>query len=264
MKVVTYQLLLAAALLAGVAIGYCTAGKDSGPAAAAKTEAVAGKPVEDVGEAASLRALRRRIAELEKALAERAGKAETAISNAVAEALRNAPPEPGRPRLSPREWAENLRKTDPGRYAKMTNRVARWRQRRAEQTRNTLDFLASIDTSHMSAGARQTHDALQDLLARREELEARMHQEELSDEERDALRREMGETQRELRRLNDEERRNLIDETAKSLGFEGEDAQAISSTIQEVVRATEAWGGDRHPGPPPGGPGGPGGPAGGR
>lgn len=264
MKVVGHQLLLAAALLTGVAIGYFTAGQDPVPAAA-KAAAAADKPLADVGEAASLRALRRRIAELEKALAERSGATETAISNAVDAALKNAPTEPGWPRGNPREWAENLRKTDPGRYARMTNRVARWRQRRAEQTRSTLDFLASIDTARMSASARRTHDALQDLLARREELEERMHQADLSDEERDALRKEMGEANRELRRLNGEERRNLVEEMAKSLGFEGEDAQAVSATIEEIVRATEAWGGGRHPGPPPEGPGGgPGGPAGGR
>ena len=78
MKVVGHQLLLAAALLTGVAIGYFTAGQDPVPAAA-KAAAAADKPLADVGEAASLRALRRRIAELEKALAERSGATETAI-----------------------------------------------------------------------------------------------------------------------------------------------------------------------------------------
>lgn len=257
MKSIPYQLLLAVALLTGVAIGYFASGNGGDDtASAAPAEAITKKPVADEGEAASLKALRKRIAELEKALAERGGASETAISNAVAEALKNAPPGP---RGNPREWLENVRKTDPARYAQMTNRFAQGWLRRAERTRNTLDFLSSIDTSRMSAGARKTHDALQELIARRTEIEERLHQEGLAEDERDALMKELRDTQREFRRLNGEERQNLIEETAKSLGFEGEDVQTISATIQEVIQATDARG-DRHPGPPPpGGPGGPGG-----
>ena len=253
------QMFIAAALLVGVAIGYFAGGDGKSPAAVPEEETPAvKKTVSDKGEEATVKALRHRVAELEKLLAESGEKSETAISNAVAEAVKNRPPEP--PRGNWRERMEEMRKNDPARYAQMTNRFANWRRTRAEQARNKMEFLSSVDTSHMSAGARKTHDALQELIARREALEAQMQQPDLSDEERGKIMHELWSTHGELQRLSGEERKNLIDETAHSLGFEGDDAKEISATLQEVIRATDSgFGGFHrggHRGPPPGGPGG--------
>ena len=251
---IKHQMFIAVALLAGVAIGYFV--KDE-PIAAEEpaAEATAKKPVVNKGDGASVKALRHRIAELEKLLAERDGKSEVAISNAVAEAMKNRPPEP--PRQNWRERMEEMKKNDPAGYAQMTNRFANWRRSRAEQARNKIDFLSSIDTSHMSAAARKTHDALQELIARREEIEAQLQNQDLSEEDRGKLMGELHSTHHEMMRLNGEERRNLIDEAANNMGFEGEDAKEVSATIQEVIQATDnGWGGHRgvHRGPPPGGP----------
>ena len=253
---IKHQMFIAAALLAGVAIGYFV--KDEPiPIEEPKTEAAAKKPVADKGDEASVKALRRRVSELEKALAEKDGRSEVAISNAVAEAMKARPPEP--PRQNWRERMEEMKKNDPERYAQMTNRFANWRRSRAEQARNKIDFLSSIDTSHMSAGAKKTHDALQELIARREEIEARLQDPNLSDEERGKLMGELHSSHRELMRLNGEERRNLIDEAARNMGFDGEDAKEVSATIREVIEATDSgWGGPHHGGHH-GGPRGPGG-----
>ena len=252
------QMFIAAALLAGVAIGYFTKPSDSQQVAAAEVRA-AKKAVTNVGDEASVKALRHRVAELEKMLAEKDGKSEIAISNAVAEAVKNRPPEP--PRGNWRERMEEMKKNDPARYTQMTNRFAQWRRSQAERARNKIDFLSSIDTSHMSKGAKETHAALQELIARREELEQRLHQPDLTDDERGKLMRELWSSHHELQRLSGEERRNLIDEAARNMGFEGEDAKEVSATIREVIEATDSgWGGGRHHGghrgPPPGGQGG--------
>ena len=253
---IKHQMFIAAALFAGVAIGYFV--KDEPiPAEAPKVEEKTKRPVADKGEEATVKALRHRIAELERLLAEKDGKSEIAISNAVAEAVKMRPPEP--PRGNWRERMEEMKKNEPERYTQMTNRFAQWRRDRAAQARDKIDFLSSIDTSRMSAGAKKTHNALQDLIARREELEQQLHQEDLSDEERGRLMRELGDSHRELMRLNGEERKNLFDETAKGLGFTGADAKEFTATIQEVIEATDSgWGGRRHGGGPrgPGGPGG--------
>ena len=249
---IKHQLFIAVALLAGVAIGYFV--KDAPVVAEepAKAEEHVKKPAADKGESASVKALRHRIAELEKQLAERDGMSEIAISNAVAEAVRARPPEP--PRGNWREQMEEMKKNDPERYTQMTNRFARLRRSRSEQARDKIDFLSSIDTSHMSAGAKKTHNALQNLIAKREEIEQQLQSPDLSDEERGKLMDELHSTHGELMRLNGEERRNLFEETARSLGFSGEDAKEVSATIQEVIRATDGgWGGHR------GGRGGPGG-----
>ena len=256
MRVLKYQMFIAVALLVGVAIGYCVKEEPSAGEKPAKAEKAAKKPVADRGEEASVKALRRRVAELEKLLAEKGETSEVAISNAVAEAVRSRPPEP--PRMNWRERMEEMKKNEPERYAEMTNRFARWRRDRAEQAREKIDFLSSIDTSRMSAGAKRTHNALQDLIAKREEIEQQLQAPDLSDDERGKLMRELGNSHRELMRLNGEERRNLIDETAKGLGFVGEDAKEVSATIQEIIEATDSgWGGRRRGGPR--GPGGPGG-----
>ena len=247
---IKHQMFIAAALLAGVAIGYFVK-DESIPAEEPKAEEKAKKPVADKGDEASVKALRRRIAELEKLIAEKDGASEIAISNAVAEAAKVRPPEP--PRQNWRERMEEMKKNDPERYTQMTNRFAQWRRDRAAQAQDRMEFLSSIDTSRMSAGAKKTHNALQDLIARREELEQQLHQEDLSDEERGRLMRELGESHRELVRLNGEERKNLFDETAKGLGFTGADAKEFTATIQEVIEATDSgWGGRHHRGGPGG------------
>lgn len=243
---IKHQMFIAAALFAGVAIGYFV--KDEPiPAEAPKVEEKAKKPVADKGDEASVKALRHRITELEKLLAEKDGKSEIAISNAVAEAVKARPPVP--PPQNWRERMEEMRKNNPEEYARRTNWWAQVRRSRAERARNKIDFLSSIDTSRMSAGARKTHDALQELLARREEVEAQLQAPNLSDEERDKLMGELHSSRHELMRLNGEERRNLIDETARNMGFEGEDAKEISATIREVIEVTDSgWGGPHHGG----------------
>ena len=247
---IKHQMFIAAALLAGVAIGYFV--KDEPiPAEEPKAEEKAKKPVADKGDEATVKALRHRIAELERALAAKDEDSEIAISNAVAEAAKVRPPEP--PRGNWRERMEEMKKNEPERYAQMTNRFAQWRRDRAAQARDKIDFLSSIDTSRMSTGAKKTHNALQDLIARREDLEQQLHQEDLSDEERGKLMRELGDSHRELVRLNGEERKNLFDETAKGLGFTGTDAKEFTATIQEVIEATDSgWGGRHHRGGPGG------------
>ena len=254
---IKHQMFIAAALLAGVAIGYFV--KDEPiPAEEPKAEEKAKKSVADKGDEASVKALRRRIAELEKLLAEKDDKSEIAISNAVAEAMKARPPAP--PQQNWRERMEEMKKNDPERYTQMTNRFANWRRSRAAQARNKIDFLSSIDTSHMSAGAQKTHNALQELIARREGIEQQLQSPDLTDEERGKLMGELHSTHHELMRLNGEERNNLFEETARNLGFEGEDAKDISATIREIIETTDSgWGGHhRHVGGPrgPGGPGG--------
>lgn len=233
-------------LMVGTCVGFCmgvTRSGGDGEPKQAENAVHERRPPADKGEAASVKALRSRIAELERRLAAAAEGA--AATNEVAAAVRD---EPGPGRGGPRDWMENLRKNDPESYVQTTNRIAQFRLRRLERQQRNLDFLASVDTSRMSASAKKTHAALQDAIARREEIEERLHQEGLSDE----IMEEMMAADRELRSLRAAERKNLFLATANSLGFEGEDAKEIVNTLKEVVDSTEnSW---RTMGPPPGGP----------
>ena len=240
---VRHQLFIAMALIAGVAVGYFLRG--DGRNADAPQNERAGEPVRrgriaDDGEKASVRSLRRRVAELERRLAAKG----LDVSNVVAE-VRKIVPEDGE-RRNPQAWLENLRKSDPQRFAQMTNRFARWRRHRSERARSTIDFLSSIDTSQMSEGAQKTHEELQRVIARRQELEESLHREGLTDDERRNVFQELRETHHQLMRLNGEERGNLIAETARNLGFEGDDVKEIADTIQEVIRVTDGGFGPPH------------------
>ena len=239
-------------LLVGTCVGYCLGFSGSGgdgeskPAEKAKAEK---RPPSDVGESASVKALRARIAQLEQQLAAaRTARQPEAQTNAVA-VTAPQPGGPGQMRFNPREWLESVKKNDPARFVQMTNRFAQFRRRRLERQQRNLDFLSSVDTSNMSAAAKKTHASLQAAIERRAELEEKMHQEGISDEERGAVMEQLRASEHELRKLRSEERRNLFKATAATLGFEGDDAKEIVSTIEEVIDATE--GSHRHMGPPP-------------
>lgn len=246
------QMFIAGALFAGVAIGYFAGGHGTAPADADESSYVAKKSVADRGASASVQALRRRVAELERLLSEKADAAEESVPSEVAVGSE------ARPR-SPQEWLENLKTNNPARYVQMTNRWVQWRQRQMEQAQSRLEFLSSIDVSRLGAKAQGTHHALMDLIVRREEIVEQLHREDMAESDRHRLMDEMRSTDRELRKLNKQERNNLISMAARNSGVKGKMAQELTATIQDVIEATDVgFGGPHggHHGPPPGGPGG--------
>lgn len=121
-----------------------------------------------------------------------------------------------------------------------------------------MEFLTSVDTSRMSSAAKGVHASLQRYATEREEIERQLQDENLTDEERHALFERMHEANRQVMALNGVERQNLIEETAKNLGFEGDDVKDIAATMQEIIRATDngfgPHGGHGRHGRGPGGP----------
>lgn len=228
-------------LLVGAALGYCL-GPASSPAPAPEPEKKAEpeqvKQPECRGERAD-RALRARIKELEGMLAKQGVEVEKMKEE---ETERRE-----RPRFDPRAEMERLKTEDPARYAQITNGMAQFRQRRLERAQSKIDFLSSVDTSKMSPGARKTHEDLQDMIARREEIESKMHGiMDMSEDDRRALFGEMRETDERIRELNRLERENLLVQTAETLGFVGEDAKEIAETVKGIYEATDSgwnWGG---------------------
>lgn len=252
---VKHQLIIAAALIAGVAIGYFVAPQTPAPKVEVEEdlEFAADAPIAVGDHADVIEALRARINELESALL-------TIPTNEIAVVSDDRSPRRERRGFgNPGEWLETMKKENPAEYAQMTNRFAQWRQSRVRQQQSKLDFFGSIDTSNMSASARENHEKLQDLIVKREELESEMSSPELSWEERGKLFQEMRAIDEELRAANELERKALLEETAAALGLKGEDAEALAETVREIYQNTESgWG--RLPG---GGPGGARGPRGG-
>ena len=108
---------------------------------------------------------------------------------------------------------ERMKKETPERYAQMTNGMAQFRRQRLDRAQTKIDFLSSIDTSRMGKEALETHQKLQDLIAQREELEAKINPEAIAsatDEERREFFETMRDTDRQIRELNRAERENLL------------------------------------------------------
>lgn len=240
----TQAIVVALALIVGAAAGYMVnpANGESSPKPSVKTPKA--KAIADDGGKATVKALRARIAELESELAAKAEKAAEPPAQKIGEEGR---PEPGR--FNMQEMRDRMAKEHPEQFAQFTNHVARMRQDRLNRAQSKLDFLSSVDTSRMSPAARKTHERLMDLIAKREELEQKMHAahsaaEMPSAEESGAMFQEMHGVNQEIRELNRQERDNLLTETAKNLGFSSDDAGEITGTIKEIYEATDnGWGG---------------------
>lgn len=261
MKFLT-PLMIAAALFVGVAIGFIfNPGSETAPEA--PKAPVTEKKIRNEGESAQVKALRAQIAALEKRLAERVEEQKT--EPAPAENARTNTPPPWAGNFNPAEWRERMKREDPKRYAEITNHMARMRARNLERAQNKIDFFSSIDVSSMTPEARKTHTELQDLIAKREELDQRAHEamennENVSFEDGMTFFEQRHEMDRKINDLSRQERKNLFNETARNLGLEGEDAAAFTDTIQEIIRATDnGWGGRGGRGPGGRGPGGRGG-----
>jgi len=252
------QLFIAAALFVGVAIGYVMKPDRTEAETDGDTGHVAAAAIDDKGAAASVRALRARIAELEKLLAvreaEKSAEQPTQEQPVAAAGERRGPPS----MKEMRERMERMEKEDPERFAQMTNRMTRWRQRRVERANAKLDFLSSVDTSSMTDEQKKSHEEYQRLIERREQLEEKMHNPEMTDEDRDDIFRDMRETDHALRHAARAERETLMGQMAQALGLSGDDAASVSETLDDIIRSTEQGRGFGPP-PPDGGHGAPGG-----
>lgn len=242
------------ALCVGAALGYMLP-KSAVPSTTHEEEDYLPKGmIENLGESATIDALRERIKSLELALEMQAAPSEE--EKPREERVRTGRRDRGeRGNFNPREMLENLKKEDPERYAQMTNNMERWRVRREAERTSRLDFLKSIDTSTMSAGTRSTHQKLLANTDKIAELEAMLRDENTTDEERRELFGQIRELYDNQRQLNQAERDNLIEQISMEVGMSAEDAAEFGATINEILQATEVGGGR--------GPGGPGGPRGG-
>ena len=234
MKFLT-AMMLGMALIVGVAIGYMF--NPSVDEQMAIQKPVGESAIRDEGDAASINALRARVADLEAKLAEK----ETEKTASVDDRQGNRSQQV---MTSPREWRERLRRDNPHGYIAMTNGIARWRRERLERAQKRVDFLSSLDVSQMTPPARKTHEELQEMIVKREELEQRMRQMDDSDgildEDRRALWQEIRQTDERIRELNSSERENLMLETVKNLGFNGGDAMEVVETFQEIIENTDS------------------------
>jgi len=175
-------------------------------------------------------ALRKRVADLEQALAERA--------QAVQQPPKEEPVREERPRRQ--GWAERmeqLKKENPERYAEMQKRREEFRQNMEQREQDRANFLTAVDEKNMTAAQRENHEKLLATTARIDELRAQMDQTE-NGEARDKLRQEMGETMASLGDLYGAERRYLLEEAGRAVGYQGSQASDFADQMQGIIDNT--------------------------
>lgn len=250
------------ALICGVLLGYLIHPTASEPESE-NAVSVAARPSRKGTDDATVSRLRARIKELERQLSAKSDqtadteeetpvKAEERSQNPF---LRNGPPRmPTAAEM--RANMDELREKDPERYAQMTNRFARWQEHRLQRTNERLDILASVDTSRLTEKERQTHEALQDAIVKREELRQMLNpqNEEVTEEQRKKTFEELHKLEQQMQQLETRERNTLLTKTARSFGLSSANAKEMTESIKAIYQATGGEG-HRH-----GGPGGPGGP----
>lgn len=236
------QLFIAFALLAGACIGFCLAPREeknikNNPQVQEETS-VKTSSIVDKGEQASVSALRSRIKSLEKELAKEREKNALKGTNseeAVASTTENHLPNVSR--FS--KMMENLKKENPEQFKNFMRQVDNFRRIREARAKAKINFFDSIDTSMMSTEAAKTHNELKELVARNHELETELMQEDLSDERRGEIFRELASTRGKMRHLNKVERDNLLGAVATAIGLEGESASDLVSTVNQIVDSTD-------------------------
>lgn len=183
--------------------------------------------------------LRRRVSDLEKALAE----------YETARVQQPEPPqeaEPGKEQRGDRgrrqSWEERMdqmRRENPDQYADMQRRREDFRQNMEQRVRDREDFLDAIDVAGMTPEQRQSHEQLLATVARMNALMADMMENgRPRGEEGEAVRHEMREAMMSLGQLYESERRYLLEATAKAAGYSGDDVQAFSEHIQTIFEQT--------------------------
>jgi hypothetical protein len=184
-------------------------------------------------------ALRRRVSELEKALAERdTARAQQPEQPQKAETDRERGEDRGR-RRSWEERMEEMRRENPEQYAEMQQRREEFRQSMERRARDREDFLDAVDVAGMTPEQRQNHEQLLATVARMNTLMADMMENgRPRGETGEAARNEMREAMMALGPLYDSERRYLLEATAKSVGYSGNEVQAFTEHIQMIFEHT--------------------------
>lgn len=194
----------------------------------------------DAAARAASEALRKRVAELEQALAARRAEPEPPP---VAKASEPASEERPR-RQSFAERLEQMKKENPEQYAEMQKRREEFRQTMEQRAQDRAEFASAIDTRNMTEEQKANHEKLLETVARVNDLMAQVGQ---AEGERGAeLRREMGEAVHSLGELYGQERRYLFEETARAVGYEGDQVSTFADNMQTIIDNTTMSGFGRH------------------
>ncbi len=232
---------IALCLVAGLAGGFCLDRFVLAP------KAPAPQPVADDGAAARLAKAEKRIADLEKQLADsksRSMKAQAAAAAAEQKARETAEAKDANDddkvetiEVKNGNMMDALKgRLSPEQYTQVSNAFEQFKTKLAMRVKSKQDYLNSIDTSNMSEKDKATHARYLELFAKREEIAAKMQG---GIPNRNSL-REMMQIGMEIAPVAKEERNILMRQVAGELGYSGDDATVIGETIQNIYDCTSS------------------------
>lgn len=238
-KVVCVCALLVAA---GIAGGFA-AGRMTGGTANEEQPQPAVKGNVQADDAKKLAKAQKRIAELERDLADAktsakrvkalALKAENSVSNLLANStssvsvMTNADVE-----------AELKRQLPEDAFHEATNALSRLRAKLAERAKGRYDYLAAVDVSRMSKSDRENHKKFLSLLEKREAIRAKA----TGIIPNPAVLQEMVELDMAMQKVAKQERSALVREVVRELGYSGDDVDVVHDTLVNVFDSTSGGG----------------------
>lgn len=194
--------------------------------------------VNRVAEAAATEALRRRIAELEQAdTLWREQNAELQRALAAREARPAATGGEGRNRRPDRPAVENPPREpqDPAQAEERQRQRDEFRANVMQRAQDRTDFLKAVDTSKMSDEQRQVHDQLLAAVEKSRQLFDQMSQ---SRERSPELFQQMREAMTAVSTLYGQERRYLLEETGRAVGYKNGEEAEFASHIESIFQNT--------------------------
>ena len=231
-------LLVTAGIAGGFAVGRMTGGavKEEQPQPVVKEKV-------QTDDAKKLAKAQKRIAELERDLADAkasakrvkalALKAENSVSNLLANStssvsvMTNADVE-----------AELKRQLPEDAYHEATNALSRLRAKLAERAKGRYDYISAVDVSHMSKSDRENHKKFLSLLEKREAIRAKA----TGIIPNPAVLQELVELDMSMQKVAKQERSALVREVVRELGYSGDDVDVVHDTLVNVFDSTSGGG----------------------
>ncbi len=129
-----------------------------------------------------------------------------------------------------------LKRDDPARYEELQKQREEFRQRMQAQADERAEFLKKIDTAAMTDEQRVNHEKLAQAVEQARAMVAQIAA--MSPEDAAAARQQMSETIGSVSDLYQQERRYLLEQTGRAIGYAGTDAGQFADYVQQIYDQT--------------------------
>lgn len=138
-----------------------------------------------------------------------------------------------------RNAMENLKETDPERYAAMVERRNSFTKQMQENSASQIDFFKKIDTKSMTPEQLDNHNKLLPMVAENNQLLYELSQNPEA-ENASEIRRQIFDNSRQMRDLFETERSVALQQLAKQIGYRDDQSAQFEAYVKNVYDMTSA------------------------